>query len=81
MLEKTKEKPCRFTDFTDIEINGKNLSSRTVCKRLNELVPAHALEEMRNTNVSGRMQKVYALTERGERIVSLAEEFKELMEA
>lgn len=81
ILKMTKEDPPKsFSDYTEIEIDDENLSSATVNKRIKELVALEALEETVKRSDTGRRTVGYKVTERGEKIVSIAEEFEEKME-
>jgi len=81
ILKKTEEiGKCSFGDYTDIEIEGENLSSATVNKRLKELVALDALEESVKRSDTGRKTVGYEITQRGQKIVRIAKEYAEKME-
>lgn len=75
-----EEQPLSFSDYTDIEIDGENLSSATVNKRLKELTALDALEETVKRSDTGRKTVGYQVTERGEKIIEISDEFEEKME-
>lgn len=81
ILRKTDENGSgTFSEYTEIEIDGKELSSATVSKRLKELVALDALEETVVRTDSGRKTTGYELTERGEKIIRIANEFEQKLE-
>lgn len=81
ILKATRDGECsKFSDYTEIEIDGEKLSSATVSKRLKELVALDALEETVVRTDSGRKTTGYELTERGEKIIDIADEFEEKLE-
>ncbi|MHB1830011.1 MAG: hypothetical protein ACYCO0_01325 [Candidatus Micrarchaeaceae archaeon] len=71
--------PKSFNDFTTISINGKRLSSATVSKRLDQLISVDALKEVINRSHTGRRIIAYRTTERGRKVIELAEELKVML--
>lgn len=81
ILKVTREKqPLSFSDYTEIEIDGENLSSATVNKRLKELTALDALEETVKRSDTGRKTVGYEITERGEKIIEISDEFNEKLD-
>ena len=68
-----------FSDFTELTIGKNRLSSATVAKRLKELVVIKALEETIIRSKTGRKMVGYQTTERGRKILALAQEFEKAM--
>ncbi len=71
--------PRSFNDFTQISIKKKKLSSATVSKILKELVAIKVLEEIVIRSKTGRRIIGYKTTERGQRILELADELNKAM--
>jgi len=80
MVELASEEPKTFTEFTQIEIDGKNLSSATVSKRLEELVAVDVLEEVVTRSETGRRTVGYTTTERGETVLQMSEQLEAELE-
>ncbi len=76
MLQSASNQTRSFIDFTKIVIKGKRLSSATVSKRLGELIATDALEEVITTSKTGRRVIAYRTTEKGKKIVYLAEQLR-----
>lgn len=72
-------KPRSFSEFTNITIKRKRLSSATVSKRLNELVAIKVVEEVPMRSGTGRRIIGYRITERGKKIIDLADELEDVM--
>lgn len=80
ILQKIAENgPQCFSDFTELSIDGKELSSATISKRLDELQAIDAIEETVTRSPSGQKAVGYELTGRGERIITIAEQYEEAM--
>jgi DNA-binding HxlR family transcriptional regulator len=63
-----------FNDFTKISIRKRRLSSATVSKRLDELTGIKAIEEVVSKSKTGRRIISYKTTDKGRRILELADE-------
>jgi len=77
MLRETKDETKSFDDYTEIEIEGKKLSSATVTKRLKELVALEGLEETVIRSETGRRKVGYEVTDRGRKVLKIADEFED----
>lgn len=73
------QEPKSFNDFTRISIKNKRLSSATVSKRLDELAAAQAIKEVIVRSKTGRRAIAYRTTEKGKRIIELAEELQKAL--
>ncbi len=72
------KKPQSFSDFTNISIGGRRLSSATVSKRLGELVMVDAIKEVIIRSDTGRRIIAYRTTQKGKRAIKLAVELKKV---
>ena len=79
MIAAANTAPKSFNDFTQIKIGTSNLSSSTVSKRIKELVGIKVFEETIIRSDTGRRIIGYKTTERGRRVLELAQEFKMVM--
>ena len=73
--------PSNFNDFTKISIRKRRLSSATISKRLDELISARVIEEVVTRSKTGRRIIAYKVTEKGQRVIKLAEGLKEAIYA
>jgi DNA-binding HxlR family transcriptional regulator len=69
--------PMHFNDFTKISIKGRKVSSATVSKRLDELILVKVIGEVISRSKTGRRIIAYKTTEKGRKVLKLAEELKE----
>jgi DNA-binding HxlR family transcriptional regulator len=80
ILRETEDETKSFDDYTDIEIDGEKLSSATVTKRLKELTALDGLEETVIRSETGRRKVGYEITDRGKKVLKIADEFEEKMD-
>ena len=71
--------PKSFKDFANISIGKRKLSSATVSKILKELVAIKVLEEVVIRSKTGRRIIGYRTTERGKKILELADELNKAL--
>lgn len=81
ILEEIQENgPCCFSDIEGLEVEGSQLSSATVTERLKELQALEAVEKNTMRLDTGRKTDGYEVTERGSKLIDLAEEFRQKLE-
>ena len=68
--------PKSFNDFTKISIKKRKLSSATVSKRLDELIQTKVVEEVVTRSKTGRRVIAYRSTQKGKRVIELANELQ-----
>jgi len=71
--------PKHFNDFTKIAVRKKRLSSATVSKRLDELLALKVIEEVISRSKSGRRIIAYRTTNKGKKVLKLANELQETL--
>jgi len=71
--------PKHFNDFTKISVRKKRLSSATVSKRLDELLALKVIEEVISRSKSGRRIIAYRTTNKGKKVLKLANELQETL--
>lgn len=77
ILEMTdSSEPKSFNDFTKISIKKRKLSSATVSKRLDELIQTKVVEEVVTRSKTGRRVIAYRSTQKGKRVIELANELQ-----
>lgn len=71
--------PKSFSDFTQITVKKRRLSSATVSKRLDELIEAEVIKEVITRSRAGRRTIAYKTTEKGKRVIERAKALEEAL--